>query len=66
MVRIIVTAEAYRAISGREPPEAALAPEGGGYSLWLEKPVLARLRAVREHGESYSDAIVRMAKEEVA
>jgi hypothetical protein len=63
MVRIIVTEEAYRAISGAEPPRHMLAPEGGGYSLWLEKPVLASLRAARGHGESYSDVIVRMAKE---
>jgi hypothetical protein len=67
MIRIIVTAEAYRALNdGAELPEHMLAREGGGYSLWLEPTVVNILKAARAHGESFSDTILRLTTEEVA
>jgi hypothetical protein len=35
--------------------------ERGGRYVWLDHAVVARLRAVRGRGESYSDVIIRLA-----
>lgn len=66
MIRIVITAAAYCALSGETiPPREALAPQGGGYSLWVTPHHLARLKALRGPSESYSDVILRLAAEEV-
>jgi predicted CopG family antitoxin len=31
--------------------------------IWLDHAVVARLKAMRRHGESYSDVILRLAAE---
>jgi hypothetical protein len=36
---------------------------GGQYLLWLNDAEANRLAALRRHGESYSEAVIRMAKE---
>ena len=36
--------------------------ERGERLIWLEPTVLARLRAMRGQGESYSDVIIRIAE----
>jgi hypothetical protein len=66
MIGITITAEAYRAIGGAEPPQAALAPEGNGNSLRLEKRPRPLEPSARPPGESNSDVVLRMPKEEAA
>lgn len=66
MIRIIITAEAYSAISGSEPPDSARAPRSDGYGLWLEPLVVAKLKAARGPGESFSDVILKLAEAESA
>lgn len=64
MIRIIITAAAYEAIlAGRSPDDVQSLTEapGGGFYFWLAKGLLERLTAARGPGESYSDAIVRLA-----
>lgn len=65
MIRIAISAEAYAAIvaSGASPVEAPQGAPGGGFYLWLLKPLLDSLTAARGPGESYSDAILRLAEE---
>lgn len=66
MIRVAITAEAYKAIvAGRPecnllPPQEA--PEGGFY-LWLDKMTLNRLKGARGPGEGYSETILRLAGE---
>jgi hypothetical protein len=66
MIRIHISAAAYAAIlAGRSPDsvqELQAAPDGGFY-LWLFKPLLAKLKAARGPGESFSDTILRLAAE---
>ena len=64
MIRIAITDAAYAAlVNGRSADSllpAEIAPTGGFY-LWLLKPLLDELTAARGKGESYSDAILRLA-----
>jgi predicted CopG family antitoxin len=64
MVAIAITAEAYEAIKATLPARApqSIGPDGE-MRIWLDRAVFDRLRALRSPGESYSDAIVRLAKE---
>ena len=67
MIRIEISALAYAAITDGVPEPSRLPAQPspqGGYYLWLDKTTLNRLRASRGPGESFSDAIVRMAKVE--
>jgi len=65
LIRICITPAAFEAIAatlqlgsvGYEPKLNAK----GEWLIWLEAAVLGRLRAVRRHGESYSDVIPRLA-----
>ena len=70
MIRITITPAAYAAIAGTLPwgtvgvePKRA---ENGDYYIWVAPGVVNTLRALREPGESYSDGILRVAKEEAA
>jgi hypothetical protein len=66
MIRIEISAAAYAALCASIPEQSRLeglrSPSGGFY-LWLDKITLNRLRAARGPGESFSDAILRMAVE---
>lgn len=72
MIRVTITAEAYRALGGSdEPPPPQwrwqLQREADDYYLWLTPMTLSALNRARRPGESCSDAILRMAaSEEVA
>lgn len=68
MIRIAITAEAYAAIAAGLPEGAALGePEwttSGKVFVWLPKAVVDALARARGPGESYSDVILRAAKEQ--
>ena len=68
MIRIAITAEAFEAIAvtlplGTVGYENELSPKGERM-IWLEARVVDRLRCLRGPGESYSDAILRLAEME--
>jgi hypothetical protein len=63
MIRIAINQQAFDAIVATLPlgsVENALT-ERGERLIWLDHAVVARLRAVRGPGESYSDVILRIA-----
>jgi hypothetical protein len=64
MIRLAINAEAFEAITATLPLggvgyENATNERGERY-VWLDHGVVARLRAMRGPGESYSDAILRL------
>ena len=67
MIRIAVSPRAYRAIKASLPAGSVVYPpernDRGQYLLWLNDAEANRLAALRRYGESYSDAVIRMAKE---
>jgi predicted CopG family antitoxin len=63
MVTISISAEAYRAITGRLP-NPSKRDDRGGYALVIDRKTIDQLTAVRGVGESYSDVIIRLAEEE--
>jgi hypothetical protein len=67
LIRIAVSARAYRAIKATLPPGSVVYPPErngrGEYLLWLTEVEANRLAALRRRGESYSDAVIRLAKE---
>jgi hypothetical protein len=67
MTAISITAEAYVAINATlamMDAAASSGPDGlGGVRIWFEHKFVDRLRALRSPGESYSDVILRVAKE---
>jgi hypothetical protein len=64
-VRITITSAAYEAIAATLPlGSVAVEPEraqDGGVGIWLDHATVARLKALRGPGESYSDLILRLA-----
>jgi len=60
MVTISISAEAYRAITGRFP-DPSLRDDRGGYRFIVAHRTLDRLTALRGRSESYSDVIIRLA-----
>jgi hypothetical protein len=67
MIRIAISQAAFEAIAatlslGSVGYENA-ANERGERLIWLDHAVVARLRAMRGPGESYSEVILRLAKE---
>jgi hypothetical protein len=64
MIRIAITPAAYAAITATlalgtvavEPERA----QDGGVHIWLDPGVVAKLRALRGPGASYSDVILRL------
>ena len=67
MVRIAITQAAFDAISATLPVGNVgyenKTDEEGNRLIWLDRAVVDRLRSLRGPGESYSDVILRMAKE---
>lgn len=65
MIRISITAAAFEAIASTLPlGSVAVEPytnERGERTVWLEEVWVNRLGAVRRPGESYNDAILRLA-----
>jgi hypothetical protein len=80
MIRITITQAAYEAISATLPlGSVAVEPEAnervvpgtswknrGERAVWLEAEVVNRLGAMRRPGESYSQVILRIARQEGA
>ena len=67
MIRITITPAAYEAIAATlSLGTVAVEPErdeDGSVHIWLDPGVLAKLKALRGPGESYSDVILRLAAE---
>ena len=65
MIRIGITAAAFEAITGTLPLGSVgyenATNENGERLIWLDHAAVARLRAMRGPGESYSDVILRLA-----
>ncbi len=68
MIRIAITPAAFEAIAAKLPlGSVGYEPQldaQGQRLIWLETSVVDRLSALRGPGESYSDVILRLAKEE--
>ena len=68
MIRIAISAEAFEAIARTMPLGSmgfeAEANERGEKLVWLEDAMADRLAVMRGPGESYSDAIIRIAGQE--
>jgi hypothetical protein len=67
MIQIAISVEAFEAIA-QTPPLGNVSfenkiDENGDRLVWLDRAVVDRLRAMRGVGESYSDVILRIAKE---
>ena len=67
MVRIAISQRAFDAIAWRPCQLGTVGVENavnerGERLIWLDHPVVARLRAMRGPGESYSDVILRIAE----
>jgi hypothetical protein len=64
MIRIAITAGAFDALAATLPLGSIgfeRHPADDGQRLvWLDRSVIARLRALRRPGESYSDVILRL------
>ena len=69
MIRIAITEAAFKALASTLPLGSVSyenkTNERGEKLIWLDHAVVARLRAMRGPGESYSDAILRLAAESV-
>ncbi len=66
MVQHRVSARAYRAIKATLPVGSVVYPpernDRGQYLLWLTEAEANRIGALRRRGESYGDAVIRLAK----
>ena len=63
MIRLSISAEAYRAIAGEDPPPAPQGSPWKGVGIWLDPMTVQSLKAARKPGEGYSEAIIRIARE---
>jgi hypothetical protein len=64
VIRIAISAAALEAIEATLPVGFEREPDDNGERLiWLEPHILAKLKALRGPGESYSDVILRIANE---
>jgi hypothetical protein len=67
LIRIAVSPRAYRAIKATLPAGRVVYPpernDRGQYLLWLNDAEADRLAALRRRGESYSEAVIRLANE---
>jgi hypothetical protein len=66
LIRIAVSPRAYRAIKATLPAGSVVYPpernDRGQYLLWLSETEANRLAMLRRPGESYSEAVIRLAK----
>ena len=65
MIRLTITPEAYEAIAATLPGNVGIEREraqNGDVCIWLDPGVVAKLKALRGPGESYSDVIIRVAR----
>jgi hypothetical protein len=66
MIRIAITAAAFDAIAAPLPLGSVSferhPADDGQRLVWLDRSVVAHLRALRRPGESYSDVILRLGK----
>jgi hypothetical protein len=64
MIRIAITPAAYAVIAGTLPGNVGVErarAENGDIYVWLDHATVAKLKAMRGPGESYSDVILRIA-----
>jgi hypothetical protein len=64
-----ITPAAFEAIAAALPGNVGFENKrdvNGDWFIWLEPGILAKLKALRGPGESYSDVILRVAKGEEA
>jgi hypothetical protein len=65
MIRIAITAEAYEAIAHTTALGTVAAEpkpnENGERLIWIEERRFDKLNSIRRSGESYSEAIIRLA-----
>jgi len=66
VIKIVISAEAFQALAATLPlGSVAVGPErapNGDVGIWLPHDVLAKLKALRSPGDSYSDAILALAE----
>jgi hypothetical protein len=66
MIKITITPEAFAAIAQTSPlGSVAVEPErapNGDVGIWLDHATVAKLRAMRGPGDSYSDVILALAE----
>jgi hypothetical protein len=66
MVKITITPEVFAALTATLPlGSVAVEPErapDGGVGIWLDHATVAKLKAARGPGESYSDVILALAE----
>ena len=66
MIAISITPQAHEAIRATPLGQAAVTspsgPDDGLIRIWLDRKFVDRLGQMRGPGESYSDAILRLAK----
>jgi hypothetical protein len=69
MIRIAISQAAFDALAATLPLGSMgsenATDKDGNRLIWLDHAVVNRLRAMRGPGESYSDAILRLASESV-
>jgi hypothetical protein len=67
VIRIAITAAAFDALAATLPLGSVAyevkVNERGEREIWLEPHILAKLKALRGPGDSYSDVILRLAGE---
>jgi hypothetical protein len=65
MIRLTITPAAFEAIAATLPGNVGFenkrAPNGDWF-IWLDHTAVAKLKALRDAGESYSDVIIRVAR----
>jgi hypothetical protein len=66
MIKITISAQAFEALAATLPfGSVAVEPEraqDGSVGIWLDHGTVAKLKALRGPGESYSDAILALAE----
>ena len=69
MVRLQISIAAFDAIASKLPTSVGFENKraaNGDWFIWLDPGVVAKLKAMRGPGESFSDVILRMASAERA
>jgi hypothetical protein len=66
LIRVAVSPRAYRAIKATLPVGSVVYPpernDRGQFLLWLTEAEANRLATLRRRGESYSEAVLRLAR----